>query len=171
MSATWNVIEHPDGSFVLLNGDETSIRRSPAAKVDIPDVLSQLEELDVPAAYTRGLEEIYFSRHLIRRVGSYEGDVIKVTANLLKVRVLIHELGHHIDFLEDVTLDGRLDRERKERGDLMVDPYSKKDDSEYFAVGFEVYYAGNVAEKSRMRRNNPLLWKAISRVHERYQKR
>lgn len=171
MSASWNVLEHPDGHYVLLNSDETVVRKSGAAKVDIVDVLSQLEELKVPPGYTRGLEEIYFTRHLVGAVGTHEGNVIRVTANMLKVKVLIHELGHHVDDLEDVSLDGHLASERKLRGEMLDDAYGQKNDSEYLCVGFEVFYAGNVADKNRLRRNNPLLYRTIQRLHDRYQKR
>lgn len=171
MSASWNVLEHPDGHYVLLNPDETVVHKSPAARVDIVDVLSQLEELGVPPGYTRDLSEIYFTTHLSGAVGTHEDDVIRVVANILKVKVLIHELGHHIDDLEDVTLDGHLTEERKESAGKLDDAYGKKNDAEYLAVGFEVFYAGNVADKRRLKKNNPLLHRTIQRIHERYQKR
>lgn len=171
MSASWNVIERPDGNYSLLNADETLIRKSPAAKVDIPDILSQLEELNVPPGYSLGLDEIYFTTHLKRAVGTHEGGVIKVVANILKVKVLIHEFAHHVDDADDITLFGHLTKEREKCGDALDDSYGKKNDAEYLAVGFEVYYAGNVSEQARLKRNNPVLFDTIERIHRRYQNR
>ncbi len=130
-----------------------------------------MEELEVPVAYTYDLTEIYFTR-IPGALGTYVDGVIKLRASANDVdRTFIHELGHHVDEMEGCTLDDKLIREAKYRSRYMSDKYARKDVSEYFAVGFEVYYFGAPGERKKFRKLNPYLYRTIAKLHQRYSKR
>lgn len=101
-------------------------------------------------------------------MGDYDGERVRVVVDFDTVRTLIHELGHHVDEVYELTVEGTLTEEREREGHRIINPYSEKDDSEYLAFGFEVYYAGNHVEKERMAQFNPALYKMIDGLHRRH---
>ena len=171
---TWNFVYGDEADQIyLLSG--VRITCSPKAKPDITWLMSRMEELNVPPAYLAELEEIRFTRLRNRDHGDYFAGRIRLSVSKESWpnvdRTLIHELAHHVDDLDEITLDDRLDAERKRNGHHMPDQYARRNVGEYLAVGFEVYYLGTKEEKSRMRKMNPLLFRTIRNIHRRYQKR
>lgn len=171
---TWNVSHVKGREYELLNGSSTAVRCSKSVKLDISKLLGRMEELGVPAAYTVGLDEIYFTR-LRGTHGDYLDCKIRLSTDQKTMelidKVFIHELGHHVDDMEDVTSSDELQEEKKKKSQHMPDGYARKNVSEYFAVGFEVYYCGSVKEKKGMKKKNPVLFRTISRLHRRFKKR
>lgn len=170
---SWNVSHVKGREFELLNGSATAVRCSKSAKPDIPKLLTRMEELGVPASYTVGLSEIYFTR-LPGTHGDYLDCRIRLSTDSRTLelidKVFVHELGHHIDDMEDVTSSDDLKHEKKTRSKHMSDGYARKNVSEYFAVGFEIYYCGTIEEKRKMKKKNPVLFRTISRLHRRFKR-
>lgn len=154
-----------------MNSGWTPIRLSQRVRVDLPALMSRMEELGVPLAYTREIEEIYFTL-LPRRAGDFSRNKIRISCDRLERenvdRVLVHELGHHVDDLEAIAARDEIVRERRRRGGRMGDPYARKDVDEYVAVGFESYYG---AARRRFKKENPVLHRAIAAAHEKYRVR
>lgn len=159
--------------YSLISG--CAIRSSPKSKPDIAWLMSRMEEIGVPPSYLAELDEIYFTRLRGRNHGDYWAGKIRLSVDKASWecvdRTLVHELAHHIDDMEDVTVDERLDDERKSKGQHMPDSYARRNVSEYLAVGFEVFYLGTREEKSEMKRKNPLLYRTIRNIHRRFQRR
>lgn len=133
--------------------------------------MSRMEELGVPAGYTRELEEIYFTR-LHGDAGDYFDGRIRISVDSktwdIADKVLVHELGHHVDDMEDVTSDESLAHEKKTRGCYMPDGYARKNVGEYLACGFEIYYCGSKQDKRNLKKKNPVLYATIRRLHRRF---
>ena len=172
--ASWNVEWIKAREYILLNSSSTPVRCSPSSKPNISWLMSRMEELEVPIAYTNELEELYFTR-----IGSDHGEYcsgkIKIASDQktkdIMDKVLVHELAHHVDDQEDITSDDKLIEEKKTHGKYMPDRYARKNIYEYFAVGFEIYYLGTDIQKKKMKRINPRLYKLIHRVHKRFSRK
>ena len=169
---SWNVEWVKAKEYVLLNGDCTPVRLSPASKPDISWLMSRMEELGVPVAYTKDLEEICFTRIPGGDHGDYLSGRIRIAGDLktqpIMDKVFVHELAHHVDDQEDVTSDERLTKEKRRAAKHMADTYAKKNTGEYLAVGFEVYYLGTKEEKKKMRSKNPRLYRTIAELHRKF---
>jgi hypothetical protein len=177
---SWNVSLLDDRNYVLLNEDETEVRLSKRVpQLVLAEMLSQLEEKSVPIGYTRDLESIYFtllppvSGALI--MGDYFGNNIRLSYHVMNrnsiARTFIHELGHHVDDMEAISEEFHISHERKNKKKFMKNEAAKDSDSEYVAVGFEIFYFGSDKEKKLLKRHNRKLFDAISDVHEKYKRR
>lgn len=86
------------------------------------------------------------------------------------VRTLIHEIGHHVDDMEDISSEENLQEEFDQVGKTMFYQVGRKNVGEYLAVGFEIFYSGNKAEKRLLKDKHPALWKAVGKVHRRFRR-
>ncbi len=159
----------------LMNRWSTILRFSRRANADDALLLfDRMDELGVPFSYADELEEIYFTI-LPGKHGQYSPCEIQLSvtrdSRLALDRTLIHELGHHLDNVEDISERPSVIREKREGAKTMLDPYANTSVSEYVAVGFEVYYVGTRVERARMRRHNPKLYRIIADIHRKYSKR
>lgn len=170
--ASWNVAWVKAKEYMLMNGDSTPVRLSPSSKPDVSWLMSRMEELGIPIAYTKDLEEIYFTKLPGGDHGDYCAGRIRMSADKktcpIMDKVFVHELAHHVDDQEDVTSDEKLIQEKKRAAKYMADTYAKKNVGEYLAVGFEVYYLGTEQEKKKMRKRNPRLYRTIGDLHRRF---
>lgn len=171
--SSWNVSHVEKKEYELLNGSSTLVHSSPTSNPDIAWLMSKMEELEVPIAYTRELKELYFTK-LPRDAGDYFRGRIRISVRPddweNAHRILVHELGHLIDEEEAATDDDSMKKEKKKKAKHMPDAYAKKDVCEYFAVGFEVFYCGTKEERKKMKKKNPLLFKRIKALHKKYSK-
>ena len=172
---SWNVISVKKKEYALMNGCQTPINCSPSSSPDISWLMSRMEELGVPIAYTEDLVEIYFTKLPGGDHGDYSSGRIRLAADKktrdILDKVFVHELAHHLDDQEDVTSDDILCKEKKLKAKHMPDAYAKKNVGEYLAVGFEVYYLGSKKEKTKMRKMNPRLFKTIASLHRRFNRK
>ena len=171
----WNVTPERENRYIIMNEDETVLRISKRVpNIAVPQLLSEMEELHVPIAFTRELKEIYITV-LPNVYGDYFSDKIRLSysAEGRKIlgRTLIHELGHHIDVIEGISDEPNILKERKNKSRFIEDIDARRRDDEYVAVGFETFYLGTSEEKAKMRRHNRQLFEAIARVHRRYRRR
>jgi hypothetical protein len=131
----------------------------------------EIETAGVPITYSNGLREIAFTR-IVKDVGDYIDCKIRVSTIKEGLRnaakILTHELAHHVDFMEDVTSDEKLIREKTKKAKFMSDGYSRKDVAEYWACGNEVFYFGDEKAKKKLRKKNPYLFKKISLTHQKF---
>lgn len=168
---SWNLGWVRAREYILLNPINTIVRYSKITTPNVNWLMSRMEELEVPVAYTYELTEIYFT-NIPGAEGDYIDGVIRLKASVDTVdRTFVHELGHHIDEIEGCTLDDRLIREAKYRARYMSDKYARKNVAEYFAVGFEVFYFGAPGERKKFRKLNPYLYRTITKLHQRYSRR
>jgi len=158
----------------LLNRWSTELRFSKRANVDAISLFDRLVELNVPFSYADELDEIYFTL-LPGKHGDYMSCSIRLSTSRDSLfaldRTLIHELGHHIDNIEELSERRTILKEKRTQAKFMSDTYARTDVGEYVAVGFEVYYMGTREQRSRMRALNPKLYRAIGDIHRKYSKR
>ena len=173
MSESWS-FEHQRGNeYCLRNPSRTLVRVNRRADVDLSWFFSVLEDIGLPIAFTRELEEINFT-WIKKQGGDYLDGKIRVTPitdQALMAKIFVHELGHHVDEQEALFERDSLIEEKKDRGHLMDDKYAQKNMFEYIACGFEVFYCGTPLERKRMKKNNPKLWNVISWIHRKYKNR
>lgn len=177
---SWNVVWVKAREYELLNGSQTAVYLSRTSKFPVAQLMSRMEELGVPVAYSGNLKEVIFTRSLPSRTGTrnhgdYVNSRIRMASGRDTVdvmdRVFVHELAHHVDDQEDVTGDGLLEDERKRRWKHMPDRYARKNAGEYLAVGFEYFYCGTEEERAQMKRKNPRLYRTIASLHRRFSRR
>lgn len=170
---SWNVEPRGKYEYSLLNPARTLITVNQRADVDLGWITGVLEEIGFPLGYTSELEEIRFT--WVKNCGGYYLDnkvwVAPHIDRALMVSNLIHEIGHHVEEMEDLTERESLIREKKERGHLIDDTYSQKNIYEYIACGFQVYYCGTTLQKKNLRKNNPKLYNVINWLHRKYKAR
>ena len=163
---SWNVIENDDGTLILLNSSQTLIRfHSQVSRNVAIELMSKMEELEFPHQYTKGLKEIYFTFLKSNLEGDYDNDgAIRIACNKkfkLIHETFIHEVGHHVDALEDVSNDPDLIAEWRLKSGSFFHADMRRDPSEYFAIGFERYHTGgNITSKS-----HPYLWFKVNEIH------
>jgi len=166
----WNVLVGDEAGFMYLLGSETTfLFTAKTWSMDIiPKVLSDLETAGVPLSYTKGVHSIKFTRIPAGRLGTYAlGKIhVSVFANceIPLAKLIVHELAHHLDDMEDVVSDPKLMHEKKKKAKYL-DPYARKNVDEYFAVGVEEYYFG---DRKKLSKNCPVLHKKISQLHHKY---
>lgn len=169
---TWSIDNSltQKGILVLKNRSRTIIRFSERASIDVVSLLTQMELLNVPFAYTNQVKEIYFT--IMRDHGDQLHDKIRISLKKnLKTQLdatLIHELAHNVDDHECISDDPKILREKKECAKFLPDQYARKDVREYVAVGFEVFYCGTQQQRSKMRKCNPILYSWILKLHKKY---
>lgn len=175
---SWNVITCSDsrGSFILLNSSRTFIRLSKrAADVDLALLMVRMEEAGVPIAYTRQVKEIYFTVMRSRVHGDYSDDIVRLScaSDSLRMfeRILLHELAHHLDKIEDLSGHEGILEEKMKRARFMPDRYARSSVDEYIAIGFETFYFGFAEDKKRLRKHNPRLYALIQKMHKKYRSR
>jgi hypothetical protein len=177
---SWNVLFVDDDKFELINGHLTLVTFGKKVNMirEVKDMfiarlMSEMEDAQVPIAYSSGLREVTFTR-MTKDVGEYLNGVIRVSTTKEGMRnaakILVHELAHHVDFSEDITSDERLVREKTKKAKFMSDGYSRKDVGEYWACGNEVFYFGDEKAKKKLRKKNPYLFKKISLTHHKFAK-
>lgn len=171
---SWNVEETETGEYILLNRSRTVIRLSEHSFIDLAEILSKIEEADVPISFTDGLKEIYFTilgeydegRHL---AGDYKDGVIRISTHAISrsdiPQTFVHELAHHVDIEYDISLKKKIIEEKPKAARFMPDRYARKDISEYVACGFEVFYFGTREQRGTFRKSNPRLYNVISYLH------
>lgn len=166
------IVDGEHGS--LLNRWSTEIRLSRRARVDVLAIFDRMEELDVPFGYTDELDEIYFTL-LPHKHGDYSPCIIRLSTSHDSLRsidrTLVHELGHHMDAIEDLSERPSLIEEKRSSARFMSDSYARHDVGEYVAVGFEVYYLGTDEQRRKMREHNPRLYRTIREIHKKYSRR
>jgi len=167
---SWNVVYTKNKEYELLNGSSTLIKCSPKSNPDISWLMSRMEELGVPPAYSHNLEEIYFTR--LVDDGDYSNGRIRISVYsrswVVADKILVHELAHHVDDIENLTDNDMLLKEKKKKVKYMPDGYARKNVGEYLACGFEVYYCGTEKQKKTMKKKNPVLYKTIEKIHDKY---
>lgn len=169
---TWSIDSCPteEGAFVLKNRSRTLIKFSERACLDISSLLTQMEMLNVPFAYTDQVKEIYFT--LMHDHGDQLHDKIRISFKKdfhdQLDRTLVHELAHNVDDHEGISDDPDIVKEKRMCARYLPDVYARKAVIEYVAVGFEVFYCGTEHQKVKMKRLNPILYKWINRVHKKY---
>lgn len=171
----WNVIPNEDDNvpFILANTDRTSVSFSKRVNFDINILMSSMEERDVPFAYTKTLRLIRFTVHM--HSGTYGDGEIMLKASggcgawfrEMICQTFVHELGHHVDYLEAISDDPLVIKEKR-NATHFPEPYARKNVMEYVAVGFEVFYFGSKEEKSQLKRYNKNLYRRIKQAHEKY---
>ena len=163
-----------DASGCLSNRWSTELRFSRRAVVDTLALFDRMEELGVPFAYADELEEVYFTL-LPGKHGDYFPCKIRLSTSRDSLsmldRTFIHELGHHIDNVEELSERPSLVEEKRTQAKFMSDTYARTDVGEYVAVGFEVYYLGTRRERAQMREMNPKLYRTVADMHRKYRKR
>jgi hypothetical protein len=156
-----------------MNRWSTTLRFSKRAKVDVITLFNRMGELGVPFSYCDELEEIYFTL-LPHKHGQYAPHEIWLSTSLDSRgcidRTLVHELGHHIDNVEELSERLPIIEEKRLQSKFMPDNYARQDVGEYIAVGFEVYYLGTREQRRKMRELNPRLYRTIGDVHRKYSK-
>jgi hypothetical protein len=160
--------------YFLANRSRTLVKINRKLRnFSLEQLLLCLQELEFPLKYTDGLDRITFTTMTGPSRGYYEDDCIMIDVSRVSsdwvTSTFIHEVGHHVDEHE-IASDG-MELERKRRHQYLNDPYSKQDDSEYLAVGFEKFYSGDRSDRSRMRKYNPKLFRSIKRLHDQYKNR
>lgn len=169
----WNVAvcREGDADYFLLNKTKTLVKvHGGARNFDMGEVLAELEEIGFPLQFTEGIRIINFT--YIRRknyLGQYGDDEVEVDIKKCRslddiVSSFVHEVGHHVDSEEDMS-DG-LAPERRKHAKKVMDPYAGKDDSEYFARGFEWFYTGGPNCRRAIRRGCKQLYRRILRLHK-----
>lgn len=143
-----------------------------------------MEEAGVPVFYTDQLKEIYFTILPGTPRTTLEGDYVghgltqykgprprvrlSYTAESLP-KALIHELGHHIDVLEDICSRADVVKEfeahKKKTAELIEGGYEKRTVGEYVAGGFEMYYFG---DRKWFKKHRRVLHDVISSCHRKY---
>jgi hypothetical protein len=170
----WNVVPEGRHGFVLLNERSTLIRLSRRVRVDIAALMNEMEVGDVPLAYAREIDEISFTI-LSGKMGDFLNGRIQVSCGPLCAdelpKILVHELAHSLDEIEDLSSDWRLTRERKRKRRHIGDPEARRSNDEYLAVGFEDFYFGGPHQLQRLRRRMPYLYNVIRRMHLKYRRR
>lgn len=157
--------------YYLTNRSRTLIKINPRLKnFSLENVMVGLQELGIPFKYTDGLDVICFTIMTGTDRGWYEDGVIYIDVSAvsrdLVIDTFVHELGHHVDEQEDVSAGMTI--ERRLRYKHLRDPYSRKDNYEYVAVGFQKFYSGDHSDRQNMRKHNPRLYRALSDLHEQY---
>ena len=171
---TWNIIDGDDGTYVLLNGSDTVIRKHKNISFTVMiGLLSKMEELDVPIAYTDGIKEIY----LTYLKGKLEGDLkrkerkIRIGCNNAFLNTLhetlIHELGHHVDDREDISDRNDFVREWKKLSGSFAQYDMQSQPDEYFAHAFTEYYVN----RRGMAQRYPLMYRYSKQIHDKYSKK
>src|SRR3954468_6303858 len=101
--ASWNVaqiVQDRENEYLLLNKSRTVIRFNKRVKLSPAILMSEMEELGVPIAYTEGLDDIYLTL-LVNTSGDYRNNKIRLTCCQESrdgpSRILVHELAHHLD--------------------------------------------------------------------------
>ena len=177
VASDWNVAcQDDDSSYVLLNRSRTSIVCHRRISLDIGWLMSRMEEIGLPLAYTEELEEIKFTVLRERRLqGDYLDGRIRVHCGIdhrrSLDRILVHEIAHHVDSIEDISGRDRIEKEWTSRAKFLPDGWAKQNPLEYVAIGFESYYLGTREERATMQRRNPRLLAAIKYVDSKYRKR
>ena len=163
----WNIADNGDGTFILLNGSDTIIKKHKQVPVScIVELMSKLEEIQFPIIYTDGLKEIYFTYLKSKLEGEYlqEGVVRIGCNNALKPKmhqIFIHEVGHHVDAEGGFSDDERLRGEWSKKSGSFVHVDIKNDPGEYWAIGFERWYTTDLFAL----KDHPVLCGLISNLH------
>lgn len=144
-------------------------------KSGLRSALKKLDERSVPKSYTAKLDEIYLTYLKNDTLGLYSDCCITLSCCKVAIgsmeRTLIHEIGHHIDYMNDISSSNELYEEWE-----LCHPYVYVDDepfnsdkyiTEYVALGFEKYYFGDIKD---MVRTTPVLFKEINKIHNKYRK-
>lgn len=130
-----------------------------------------MDELGVPFGYTKGLQEIYFTR-LRSLAGDYVDRHIRISVDQRTMeivdKVIVHELAHHLDDQVGLSQNKKLVKEKNQKGKYMPDGYARKDVGEYLACGFEIFYCGDKKTRDRMKEKNPVLYETILSVHRKF---
>lgn len=170
--SSWNVVWVRERTFELMNKSSTLIHLSPSSQVDVSLLMSRMEDLGVPVAYTEELREIRFTK--LRDMGDYKDCVIRMSSNRRTResmdRVFVHELAHHVEETYDTCSNESIHAEKRSSAKHLPDGYAKKNVFEYFAVGFEVYYCGTREERKKMKTKNPILYRTIHEIHRNFRR-
>lgn len=150
--------------------------------LDVQAVFRKIEEVGLPLRFTEGLVRIRFTR-LAKETGLYVDDadgengevIVDVSRRRPRrlstiVAIIVHEVGHHLDFRQKWSVSARLTDERERTGRLLCKAI-KKDDTEYLARGFEWFYSPDPRRRQALRRRHPRLYRAILGLHRRRRNR
>lgn len=170
---SWNVIYDSGESMYLLDSETVFEFTRTTRGIDIAVIMTDLENANVPIKYTRDLRTIRFTKLPSGDLGNYAEGVIQLSvfksSTVPISKVLVHELAHHLDDLEDIVSTPELIREKKNRAKFL-NKLAEKNVDEYFAIGFEVYYFGDKFAKRKLRKMHPVLYKKIAAVHRKYRR-
>jgi hypothetical protein len=167
----WNIGHDGKDGWVLMNKTETVWQVNRRCGLNNAELLSRLEAIGFPLAYTEGLKRIRFTYLKPKVYGLYGDDEIDIDVRKgrdlrLVVETFVHEVAHHIDSEDDIS--GELTHERKMRGKHIRHRTALTSDAEYFARGFERFYSEDPKDKRELRHHNPKLYAAILKLHRRY---
>ena len=161
-----------DCNFMLLNKSGTQIYLSERTKLDIVDLMTKMEEYDIPLAYTGKLDSIHFTTFSRTKCGDYLNNVIRLNRSPIFRDVLhitlLHEIAHHVDSYEGISEREDIALEKTKCARFLSDTYARHDVLEYVAVGFEVFYFGTKEQHKKMKRLNPKLYNTIKKLHKKY---
>lgn len=170
---SWNVAvcKHDDeADFYLLNKNRTPIKFTTRVPFNMGEFLSILEDIKFPLKYTTGVELIRF-RRMKNFYGMYSDNIVEIGAKpkrtmRMYVETFVHEIAHHIDSEDDFSSD--LGEERRKKAHSLVHYEAQRNNSEYFARGFERFYSQDPQDKKRLKIRNPKLYRTIARLHKKY---
>lgn len=170
---SWN-IEEDDSGVYLMSSSKTRIKRNKRVSFDYVQIMVRLEEASVPLGYTRDLKEINFTYLPGECEGSYRNCQLNICCKTTSLenmeKNVIHELGHHVDYLEGLSDRVDIVREWTRASSSIDDSYSWESPEEYVAVGFEIYYFGSDIEKRKLKKHNSMLFRTINDMHMKYSK-
>lgn len=168
-------IAYVDDQPTILNSTQTLVRLHRRIDVTVvSNVLSILESCRFPVSHTEGIQEVHFTYLKNGLCGDYLDKKIRIACNVeyrdILHRTFIHEVGHHVDSREATSSTPQL---LKEWGSVVsgsdpmdhMEPFAHpsvhSDPSEYFAVGFEVFYTDGPKALLRY----PVLRRTVARLH------
>ena len=176
----WRIAECRSKSskkYYLANRSRTVVKISARAKnFDVQSFLKELQKIKFPIRFTNNIQTITFSILGKRTFGLYCDDEIWIDVrkkHRMKtlVETFVHEVAHHVDLSgAHNSLDPKLKHERKMKGKY-IHTIARQSDDEYFARGFERFYAINPKYKKRLRQRNPRLYRAIEQLHRKYRQK
>ncbi len=183
---SWNVLpdKEDERKFYLANDVGTVVRLSKRVDVDLPLLMSRLEERGIPIAYSYGVHEIYFTvlpgddedKYAVK-YGDYDRVEKRITLSCgVQARPdlhssLVHELIHHVDMNEDFSSREKIVEEKALKARGLDDGYASVNVDEYVAVGFEMHYFGTREQRRKIRKEHPRLYNLIRYIHRKYSKR
>ena len=164
-----------EGDYLLTNRSRTLIRFSERVSPDIVQLMTEMEELNVPFGYADRVKEIYFTYLRQEDMGDHSDGKIRISfsgqSRQALARILVHELAHNLDDHDGISERDDVIAEKRKRARYLPDSYARKNVVEYVAVSFETYYCGTPADRRRLKRMNPVIFANIRRIHRRHRAR
>jgi hypothetical protein len=168
----WRLRKLPGrGRYRLLTAfcPKVSVNRK-SRTFDVHQLMRRLDRAGVPPAYTDWLNNIRFTNLLGDAKGlHWTGEMSVELGRHETMSTFIHELGHNVDELLDISSDGSVVREHERRRGLCDDKYARGSVQEHVAVGFQLFYE-SPEMRAELRRMHPCLYRKILQAHRLFSK-